>query len=436
VRPSRFAPWAAVALLAAAPAHGEADPARPPIVLITLCSVRADRLSVYGHRRKTAPALEALARDGVLFETAVSAATTSRPAFWAILSGFFPVAPNNWSSPVRPSHVAEVLRAAGYRTAGFEAHGALGWGKERPLGGFEVHRPARPGLFVRAYRERQALAEEYERESFKWVRSHKSEPFFLSLIYGTAHFSDVPRRPMYDPSDDCLAAFAGELVEAPVRSNPRFGGQWNGREWFNQEKPVSVPERWNVRVRYDAGLLCADRRVAGVVDFLKREGIYDRAVVVVVGDHGDALYEHGFAGHGGPPFDELCRVPLVIKFPGNAWAGRRVHAQVRTVDIAPTLLAAAGVPEPDASLRRDGTSLLPWVSGKRTDGLDACLQSVAQKTEGVRTGDGWKYFRNVLGEVRGLYVLRKDRAEKTNLADRNPRQAGLLEERLLECAGW
>ncbi len=108
--------------------------------------------------------------------------------------------------------------------------------------------------------------------------------------------------------------------------------------------------------RYDAEILYTDEMLGTILSLLKARGLWEESLIVVLSDHGDEFYEHGHFNHGHSLYDELIRVPLLIRFPHGAHGGRRIRAQVEMIDVLPTVLESLGLPVPEGL---DGTSLLP-----------------------------------------------------------------------------
>ncbi len=286
--------------------------APPPIVLISIDTLRSDHLPAYGYGGGETPAIDRLARDGVLFERAFSHAAQTLPAHASLLTGVLPATHgvrDNVGFPLvanGASTLAERLGRAGYTTGGavssFVLRAETGISR-----GFERYdapeTPERPG--------RETLA-----RLLPWLDEWRDgRPFLFFHLY-------EPHAPYRPPAD--LA--------------PRF------------------PKR------YDGEIAAADRVVGELLATLDERGLYDRALIVLVSDHGEGLGDHGEEEHGFLLYREAIQVPLVVKLPAGARAGERVREAVGLVDVAPTLLEAAGL-EPGPSLA--GHSLLSEAPGSR-----------------------------------------------------------------------
>jgi tetratricopeptide (TPR) repeat protein len=268
---------------------------RPPIILISIDTLRADHLPAYGYRAIATPNIDALARDGVVFRNAWSHCPLTLPSHLSILTGLLPPEHGVRDNAgyhfdgTRHATLASLLRARGYATgaavstyvlraatgisAGFDDYDdAIGIVDGAPLGALQ-----RPGTVTEQIAER-------------WIDVHREHPFFYFLHLYEPH---TPYEPTYD----------ADIVKSDGI----------------------------------AGALLAD---------LKRLGIYDRALIILVSDHGEGLMEHGEAEHGVFLYREDLRVPLIVKLPHSSRRGN-VDDLAQLIDVAPSILAIAGVAKPD-----------------------------------------------------------------------------------------
>jgi arylsulfatase len=300
------------------------------VILVSLDTLRADRLGAYGHDRPTSPNFDAFASAAILFEDCLAASAHTVSSHKAIFSGRHPAAflaayseaggpPVPTRSPFDyyarafqgwVSHSLAVrLRRAGYRTAAFTDGAYM-----RPLygftDGFETYTSRRLGLG----RQRK-LAE-------AWLEEHGESPFFLLV-----HCYDV--HCPYDPPAEFLGRF-----EPSCEGRLRFEGACP--EGYFNKLDLTGEEREHVRRHYDAGILHADHELGAFLGYLRRTGRFEDSVIVVTSDHGEALGERdGFFGHGRLHQDQL-RVPLAIHVPGLGPGV--VRAPVAGIDVAPTVL--------------------------------------------------------------------------------------------------
>jgi arylsulfatase A-like enzyme/Tfp pilus assembly protein PilF len=356
-------------------------PAPPPppsrnLILITVDTLRADRVGVTGGTAALTPALDALGRRGAVFLDATAHVPLTLPSHASILTGRYPTGTGvhdntGFQLPASLPTLATVLHAAGYHTAAFVSSYVLR-GSTGLSRGFDRYDDAFPGAGAArvTLSSLERRAPEVARDAASWLKQ-APEPFFLWV-----HF--------YDP-------------HAPYDAPPAFASRFPGRP-------------------YDAEVATSDFGVGLVLDALDA-GRRDRTVVVATGDHGEALGEHGEAEHGILLYDSTLHVPAMIAGPGVP-AGTRVGRQVRLVDLMPTALALLGVAAPAAL---DGESLITLMN--HPDAGDAPPSYAESRFGEIHFGwsaiqsvrDGaWKYID---GPAPELYRLSSDRAEAHNELD-------------------
>ena len=299
------------------------------VLVVSLDTLRADRVGTLGARRDLTPGIDRLAREGVLFTAAESPAPWTLPAHVSLFTSRLP-----WDHRVQalgtripPQHdmLAERFLDAGYRTGAFTAGGYLdrwyGFGQ-----GFES---------FAAFPDHDAIeTERIVAAALDWIARAPALPFFAFVHTYATH---VPYRhpELADPRD------AGRLAH-------EFS--WANLEAIRRgELLLTASERRYVTDLYDGGVAYADRALGRLFEELRRRGILDHTIVVVLSDHGEELWDHGSArcpDHGHSLYEELTHVPLVIRAPGLIAAGARVDRPVSLLDVAPTLLDLAGLPAP------------------------------------------------------------------------------------------
>jgi arylsulfatase A-like enzyme/Tfp pilus assembly protein PilF len=291
---------------------------RPNVVLITLDTVRADRMGFLGSTRGLTPALDALARESVVFTRAYAQAPVTTVSHATILSGTYPLfhGVTDFGVPLESSvpFIPELLHQLGYAAGAFvgslilDARNGTAPGFDRGFdvydAGFRLRRPSED-----RYQTIERRGDQVVSRALDWIRGlPPGKPFFAWIHLFDAHDP-------YDPPAELKARFAA----AP----------------------------------YDGEVAGVDRQVGRLVAALKASGAFADTVVVAVADHGEALGEHGESTHGVFLYDETLRVPLLVRGPGVKPA--RITSRVRLADIAPTVLELAQVQVPAAM---QGTSLL------------------------------------------------------------------------------
>lgn len=300
---------------------------RPPIVLITLDTVRKDALGPYGGDRAKTPALTAFAEQASVYDNAYSTSSWTLPAHASIFTGFYP---SRHGAGVLLKHLgaehrtlAEELRNGGYDTAGF-AGGLLCRFPSGLAQGFLTYRD--PEGFETAD---AALTENIVAR----LAASKNAPLFLFANYFGSHFPFEGVTPTKDGSLTPLFELA-------------IAGDSNAWERIVRgEVAASADDLQALRAAYLANVSSTDAEMAKLFDALRRAGLYDDAMIVVVSDHGELLGERGFFMHGSRVDDELVAVPLMIKWPRQK-RGTRERELVSIVDLFPTILRAAGLTAP------------------------------------------------------------------------------------------
>jgi choline-sulfatase len=347
----------------------------PDIFLITIDTLRADHVHCYGYTGVATPALDALAKDGVRFTQAFTPSPITNTSHASILTGLLPGSHGvtDFGVPLSAAHptVAELLKAQNYRTAAFIGavildSKSLAPGFDR---GFDFYdnfpeHASTKSRWGRLERRGMDVVEHAE----NWLSKHPAGPHFMWVH-------------LYDPHDP-------------------------------YEPPAPYSQIYKDHL-YDGEIAYADSALAHFITYLKRSGMYGNSVIVAVGDHGEGLGEHHEDTHGIFLYDSTTHVPLIVKLPGARGAGTVVTAQVRTLDIMPTLLELASASAPQ---KKDGDSLEPYFDGKG----EAARPAFGETDYPLRFGwaplrsvrsDGFKFIGAPRPE---LYDLPIDPAEMTN----------------------
>ena len=372
------------ALLVASFGCSEPVRERPNVILISLDTLRADRLSCYGHERETSPRLDAFAREGVLCEEAVSTSSWTLPSHWSMLTGL-PISVHGvcdeqlWNRrpaegelvlPSRGRFLSEELSDAGYDTAGFyswiyleekfglgpgfdvyERHGLFGWDhpkiKARADAARLLEDPAEQAAVGRALQAEhpelfdigRPTAPEVVDRSLEWLRAEVAEgddrPLFLFMHLFDVHDPYTPPAPYYEKFD------------------PGYDGPIDGREITGEKSLVhkDMPARdlEHLLALYDGGISWIDSEVGRVLDALDELDLAEDTLVVISSDHGEEFFEHGRKTHRKQLHRESVHVPLMMRWPGQLPEDVRIAGPTGIIDIAPTILSAAGLPAPSAS---------------------------------------------------------------------------------------
>ena len=351
--------------------------APPDVFLVTVDTLRADHIRCYGYDRVETPALDALAKDGIRFTQAFTPSPITNTSHTSILTGLLPSTHGvtDFAVPLSPAHPtwAELLHQRGYHAAAFIGavildSKTLAPGLDR---GFDFYDnfPEHPHTKSRWGRvERRGMDVVQRAET--WLTAHPAGPHFVWVH-------------LYDPHDP-------------------------------YEPPAPYLQLYKDHL-YDGEIAYADAALANFIAYLKKHGWYENSLIVVVGDHGEGLGEHGENTHGIFLYDSTTHVPLIFKLPAASIAGKVkvIDAQVRTTDILPTVLHVVGALAPQ---RLDGESLKAYFGGTDTTSriafgeTDYPLRFGWAPLRSVRT-EGHKFIEAPRPE---LYDLRADPGELEN----------------------
>ncbi|HEV7786085.1 MAG TPA: sulfatase [Thermoanaerobaculia bacterium] len=404
---------------------GAAKPpvASPPrrILLITIDTLRADALSCYRAQTPGTPALDALAGDSVVFRQARSAAPWTLPALASAMTGVSPqvhlATELGDRVPDRLTTIAEALRRTGYRTAALVSSPLLGRAAHLDQGFQEYTSfPGETGMTG----TRPADPDRLAGLASRWLRGKDKEKFFLWV-----HFYD-PHTP-YEPP---VAYLQG--LEPPPGMRRDLTAEEHLAIRLRQRDPGPAEREW-IRQLYRAEVRWVDAAVGSLIAELKRSGHYEDTLIVLLSDHGDEFWEHGRVGHGHTLYEELLRVPFLVKLPGDPGGHRRgeISTPVSTASLAATILDLAG--KPLSSRFPAAPSLAPWLRGE-TVSPEPLLSTGVQRLEeqeAILFG-GFKLIRWETSGRQELYDMDHDPAETTDLAASTPRkvkEGGLLLDR-------
>lgn len=298
---------------------------RRDVFLITIDTLRSDHVHCYGYKRIETPAIDQLAKQGIRFTQAFTPSPITNTSHVSILTGLLPGSHgvSDFGIPLAVTHhtLAELLQKQGYRTAAFIGavildSKSLAPGLDRGFEFYDNFPPKAEGKSRWGRIERRGM--DVVQRAENWLDMHRAAPRFVWVH-------------LYDPHD-------------PYEPPPPYSDIYKDR-------------------LYDGEIAYADSALAHFVAYLNKQGWYDSALIVVVGDHGEGLGEHHEDTHGIFLYDSTTHVPLTVKLPNAQEAGRVVDEQVRTTDIMPTILDLLGI---SASSSPDGTSLMPLILGTET----------------------------------------------------------------------
>jgi choline-sulfatase len=368
---------------------------RPSVLLVTIDTLRADRLGCYGYEGAQTPNIDGLASEGVLFEQVGAQVPVTLPSHATILTGLLPASHGVHDNSTfclagDVTTLAEVFERAGYRTGAMI--GAYVLARQFGLSqGFAAYEDSFPECRESGnpLRRVERPAAEVARSGIEWLSAQGQRPFFLWLHFFDPHASYNPPKP-----------FSERFPDTP----------------------------------YDGEVAYVDQEIGRVLGYLAREGLDRRSLVVITSDHGEGLGQHDEDTHSVLVYETTMRVPLIMRWIGRLPGGLRIHELARTTDITPTVLELVGLHPPDPM---DGASLVPVLRGDEGGvGLSAGESMLALYHFGlsplisVRTGR-WKYIAAPHPE---LYDLVHDSNEEINVVDSFPAVADSLSRAALQYA--
>jgi len=351
--------FAAALLPLLVPSPGQRSPtlAAPPadapnIVMIVLDTVRLDHLSTYGYERETSPALSRIAAQGMRFDEARVNGMWSLPSHASFFTGLPPSVHGahyeNWALEGDTHTIAEVLSDHGYRTLCVTGNPLISRGLGTAAGFHEVEESWRSYWVQESMSVWRMLRPVWDRDRDKggastvrflrrWFSQEQRRPFLLVVNVMDPHapYNDVPAEYQDRFRSDGVSRGEARRLSAKVFFHHVFAG------------PLSLTddELDTVKRSYDGSVAYGDAVLGEIVDALDEQGLGDDTLLIVTSDHGELLGEHGGTwGHVHTLYDELLRVPLVMRYPQRIPAGRVSNVPVESLDLVPTVYAAAGVP--------------------------------------------------------------------------------------------
>jgi arylsulfatase A-like enzyme len=301
------------------------DASRPLVIVYLVDTLRADHLPLYGYSRDTAPELSRFAKDAVVFDQAIASSSWTKPSVASLFTSLLPRDHGcvQFYTPLDPvlETLAETMRDHGYATGAVVVNQLVLARNMHFDQGFSYFAappaPQRAGEVVDA--------------ALDFLDARKGQPTFLYLHTMDAHTPYLPPPPFdrqFGPRPAPGRAAAEPSDYRVPRDLDRIVGQ------------------------YDGAVAYGDQQFGRLLRGLRERGLYERALVVFLADHGEEFLDHGGWVHGHTLYDELVRVPLVVKYPGRRDAGRRVRSQVQLLDVMPTILKSQGLKLPTAIMGR------------------------------------------------------------------------------------
>jgi N-acetylglucosamine-6-sulfatase len=416
------------------------------VVFILADDHRYDAMSFMGHPIVETPSLDRIARRGVHLRNAFVTTALCSPSRATILTGLYAhqhkVVDNNTPVPAGTTFFPQYLQGAGYQTA-LVGKWHMGGDDGGPQPGFDhwvsfkgqgSYIPSADGLNVngKAVPRKGYITDELTDYSLAWLKARdRSRPFFLYLSHKGVHNDYIPatRSSDFIPAERHRGKLENRVFTPPKsQSYPPelevLRPRWV-RDQRNSWHGVDFPYHGTLDVgyffkRYAETLMGVDESVGRVLDYLESEGVVDSTLVIYMGDNGFAFGEHGLIDKR-TAYEESMRVPMVMQCPELFAGGRKVDEVVANLDVAPTILSAAGLEPPAAMV---GTSILPLARGERVPWRTELLYEYYWERNFPQTptvfalrADRYKFIRyHGVWDVDELFDLQADPLEMTNLA--------------------
>jgi arylsulfatase A-like enzyme len=425
------------------PATGPSDASIRHVILISIDTLRADHLGCYGHPFVQTPNIDGLAADGILFEQHISAAPTTLNSHTSLMTGTWPhthgAARNGFVVNEENVMLAEVLQSSGFTTAAFigayplHSRFDFGQGFDHYDEAFDIMKDVAP------VDQNQRSAESVTNAVLAWLDSDRPERFFLFVHYFDVHAPYSPPAPfdrMYRSDDPAIHGNFREIraIQQALKANPK-----------------GMPaENAAMDALYCGEVSFIDEQIGRLLEGFGKWGMLEDSLIVLTGDHGEAMNEHWeIWDHGHSTYETTVRTPLIIRQPGSRQAGTRWRHPVSNIDVMPTILDRLGLESPS---RVQGTSFAAVLDGIEPAPREPVFSEATKpwgspweddatwvntrKCRSVREGR-WKLIFQPAGGYTELYDLEADPQEKNNLAlSRDPEVRKVVRRLQAALAAW
>ena len=386
-------------------------PAGPNVIFISIDTLRSDHLGCYGYSKNTTPNIDKFSKDSVLFRNCIaqsSSTTTSHASMFTSLIPSHHKASHSANIAISEDVITlcEFLKDENYTTISYNGGGQVAsiYGFDR---GFDIYHS-----FNETGKDKFSLIVE---QAMQWLEGHKEERYFLFLHTYESHH---PYTPPKDFLHSLESKYEGDL---PEEISVELLEEIN-----DGEKTINDQDLEHIINVYDGEIRSIDHAFGEFLQFLKKIGHYNDVLIIFTSDHGEEFNEHGIVGwHSHSLYEELLRVPLLIKMPQTMYKGRIIAENIRSIDILPTILDLMNRSNSDYF---SGLSLMPLI---RDNNLKDELYIVSQldrpeyNIASIRKGK-WKWYDYQ------LFDLLKDPEEKYNVYVDNKQIAASLESKLKE----
>jgi len=397
---------------------------RPNIILITLDALRPDHLGCYGYKRNTSPNIDKIAKEGVIFTQAIAQSSHTAPSNASLITSTYPNihGVKDWGyqfSPAISKTLPMALKEHGYRTAFISDQLAL------PLikgfeNGFDTFNTVNTFTFGRIVDRRQVI--DITDWAIDWVEDNKRKRFFLWIYYIDPHGPYIPPYPYnkmfigdqyYSTNKKILISEDG-YSQSPIGCIPRYLSYNN------------IAEADFYVSQYDGEIRHTDDQIGRLLQALKKQGLEKNTIIIVNSDHGEAMGEHNrYFCHANSLYDELIKIPLIIKWMDRISSGIKSNTQVSSIDIMPTILDVLGIAKYKFM---QGHSLAPLLIGQKYTFPEFAYSEFWER-KSIRTQE-WKLIYDSKNKRYELYNLKNDPAELNDISAVEQTQFKFLKQKL------
>lgn len=411
------------------------------VILVSLDTLRADRLGAYANPHGLTPEMDRIAAEGTLFEHAYASYPSTLSSHVSLFTGFHPtqhgiLSGSSSKIPTDAKTLARAFSGAGYQTAAFteNAYVASGWGF---AAGFDRYHD---GADLVQRGEFTGEADKTFSLALDWLETRANAPFFLFVHTYKVHNP-------YNPTEEQILKLQQERGS---HYRGYFGTEFNGESeiGFNLGKvALSRRDREQIELLYDAEVVALDAQVGRLQRTLEKLELADDTLLVLISDHGEEFFQHGFVGHGKSLHQQVLRVPMILRLPNRVPAGRRISDPVGLIDLGPTIseLAGIGYPYDRAPARSLVNEIMGTATGParpvfselratsvacedpRTDFAKPCPYDAVS----VREGSFGFIHRAVAGSSE-LFNYEDDPEERSNVARRRAERTAYFESLVSE----
>ena len=406
------------------------------VLVCVMDAARPDHIGYYGYPRETTPNIDRIAAQSLVFDNHFSQYPQTTESTTSLFTSQYPdmhLATKTRALSGKTFTIAKGLKPAGYYTVLFSMHIAVS-----SAAGVGVDFDDVVLVGGRRWSDRTGMpegdrtAEGLIKAVREWLESNPQTPFFMYIHLTPPHYP-------YNAPEEMKQLFAGQTPPTLWQGSSDLPG---AEAALSPMESTPMPDQVNL---YDANLRHADWAVGQLEAALADTGLLDSTILILSADHGEPFGEHEYRWHSNCPYDEAIHIPLIVKFPGDTIAPRRISALTQSIDLLPTIFDVLNVGYRGEGVQ--GQSLLPVFVGRVEEVNDYIMVRTAP---GRKRGEGslspterswyvirdhhWSLILDEAGEPRALYNLEADPRQTRNVVEEEPERAAEMTEAFLSFA--